>query len=57
MPVGGFREDQYELTDLSSANLEGLSLYINFIVQKLDELITAFNELERKVLEIEKKIN
>ena len=57
MPVGGFREDQYELTDLSSATLEGLGLYINFIVQKLDELIDAYNELEEKVLKIEKKMN
>ena len=39
MPVGEFREDKYELTDLSSANIEGIGLYINFIVQKLDELI------------------
>ena len=56
MPVGEFRDDKYELTDLSSANIEGIGLYINFIVQKLDELITAFNELESKVVDIEKKI-
>ncbi len=56
MPVGEFREDKYELTDLSSANIEGIGLYINFIVQKLDELIVAFNDLERKVIEMEKSI-
>ena len=56
MPVGEFREDKYELADLSSINIEGLALYINFIVQKLDELIMAFNELEAKVLEKEKQI-
>jgi len=56
MPVGEFREDKYELADLSSINVEGLALYINFIVQKLDELIVAFNELETKVLEKESKL-
>ncbi len=56
MPVGEFREDKYELADLSKINVEGLALYVNFIVQKLDELIVAFNELEHKVLEMEKKL-
>jgi hypothetical protein len=56
MPVGEFREDKYELADLSSINVEGLALYVNFIVQKLDELIVAFNELETKVLNLEKKL-
>ena len=56
MPVGEFREDKYELTDLTQANIEGIGLYINFIVQKLDELIVAFNDLERKVIEMEKGI-
>jgi len=56
MPVGEFREDKYELTDLTKANIEGIGLYINFIVQKLDELIVAFNDLERKVIEMEKKM-
>jgi len=56
MPVGEFREDKYELADLSSINVEGLALYVNFIVQKLDELIVAFNELEAKVLNLEKKL-
>ncbi|MEE9409340.1 MAG: hypothetical protein V3V41_00245 [Candidatus Heimdallarchaeota archaeon] len=56
MPVGEFREDKYELTDLSSANIEGIGLYINFMVTKLDELIIAFNELEEKVLKMEKNL-
>ncbi|MHA1668609.1 MAG: hypothetical protein ACTSX6_07910 [Candidatus Heimdallarchaeaceae archaeon] len=56
MPVREFKEDKYELTDLASANIEGLGLYINFLVQKLDELIGAFNELEERVIEIERKL-
>jgi hypothetical protein len=56
MPVGEFREDKYELTDLTKANIEGIGLYINFIVQKLDELIVAFNDLERKVIEMDKDL-
>lgn len=56
MPIGEFREDKYELTDLSSANIEGIGLYINFMVTKLDELIIAFNELEEKVLKMEKNL-
>lgn len=53
MPVGEFREDKYELADLSSINVEGIALYLNFIVQKLDELIVAFNELEERVLKMQ----
>jgi hypothetical protein len=56
MPIREFQEDRYELKDLSAANIEGLGLYINFIVQKLDELIAAYNELEEKVLDLEKKL-
>jgi len=56
MPIREFQEDRYEIKDLSAANIEGLGLYINFIVQKLDELIAAFNELEEKVYELEKKV-